>query len=158
MSEENAIQPSLSVRRIFLKDASLEMPSGAKIFNEDWNPSVNMDVAVNNEALDETHYEVTLTLTVKVETAGKTAFLIEVHNAGIVALEGMNEEQRSHVLGAVCPNILFPYARESVDNLATKASFPPLMLAPINFDALYEQSKQSDNVPTLTVPAEAMTH
>ncbi len=145
MSSED-IQPSMNIRRVFVKDASLEMPSGAAIFNEEWKPEVKLDVAVRNSSLDDEHYEVTLTVTVKVETAGKTAFLIEVHQSGVFSISGMDQEQLSQTLGAFCPNFLFPYAREAVDNLAGKASFPPLMLAPINFDEIYDQNRQNQSV------------
>lgn len=152
MSENQNPQPTLNIRRVFLKDTSLEMPSGANIFKEEWSPQVNMDIGVGSTALDEENYEVTLTLTVKVETNEKTAFLIEVHQAGIFAISGLEQKDLAHALGAFCPNILFPYAREVVDNLAAKASFPPLLLSPINFDdLLFEQNRQKAS-------AEAQTH
>jgi preprotein translocase subunit SecB len=143
MSENETPQPEVNLRRIFVKDASLEMPSGAEIFNGEWNPKVDMDVSIKSRPLNDDHYEVALVLTVRVESGEKTAFLIEVHQAGIFLIKGLEQAQFNHAVGAFCPSILFPYAREAVDAMATKASFPPLLLAPINFDAMYEQNRKN---------------
>ena len=87
----------------------------------------------------ENAYEVVLTITVTVKNDDKTAFLVEMHQAGIFAIAGIEGPELNHTLGAFCPSILFPYAREAIDSMVTKASFPALMLAPVNFDALYAQ-------------------
>lgn len=143
MSEENkAPQPQFGMKRVFLKDASLETPSAPEVFNKAWAPQVQLDVNTRNRALDEQHYEVVLTLTVTVKNDDATAFLIEVQQAAVFMIAGFEPAQMHHTLGAFCPNLLFPYAREAVDNLATKASFPALMLAQVNFDALYAQKMQ----------------
>jgi len=91
------------------------------------------------KSLDENHYEVVLTLTVTGKNGAETAFLVEVQQAGIFLIVGIEGPELHHTLGAFCPNLLFPYAREAVDSFVTRASFPPLMLAPVNFDALYAQ-------------------
>ena len=150
--------PEVNLRRIFVKDASLEVPHGADIFNVEWKPNVDMDVAIKPRALEDDHYEVTLILTVKVEAGEKTAFLIEVQQAGVFLIRGLNQEQFNHAVGAFCPSILFPYAREAVDAMATKASFPPLLLAPINFDAMYEQNRKKQEQAQFKVPPEAQPH
>jgi len=143
MSEENQQpQPQFGMKRVYLKDASLETPAGVSIFNKQWQPQVGLDVNSASKALDETHYEVNLTLTVTVKNEEETAFLIEVQQAAIFQISGFEPAQLHHTLGAYCPTLLFPYAREAVDNLATKASFPALMLAQVNFDALYAAKMQ----------------
>lgn len=143
MSEENQqAQPQFGMKRVYLKDASLETPASPAIFNQPWAPQVNLDVNSQANQLDEEHYEVNLTLTVTVVNQEQTAFLIEVQQAAIFMISGFEPAQLHHTLGAYCPNLLFPYAREAVDNLATKASFPALMLAQVNFDALYAAKMQ----------------
>ena len=108
------------------------------------------------QQLGEGAYEVVLTLTVTVKNDNDTAFLAEIQQAGIFTIAGLEEGELHHTLGAFCPNILFPYAREAIDNMASKASFPPLMLAPVNFDALYaqqlaQQQAQAEGSCTLSV-------
>jgi len=149
MSEENvqggAEQPQgpqFAVQRVYLKDASLETPNSPEVFTKPWQPEVGLDMNTQTQQLDENHYEVVLTLTVTVKNDDMTAFLIEIQQGGIFMIAGLEEAEFGHTVGAFCPNVLFPYAREAVDNLCTKASFPPLMLAPINFDALYAQKLQ----------------
>lgn len=139
---ENQKQPQFALKRVYLKDASLETPAAPEVFTKAWQPEVNLDINTRSKALDDNHYEVVLSLTVTVKNDGQPAFLVEVQQAGIFLLAGLGEAETKHTLGAFCPNILFPYAREAIDNLAAKASFPALMLAPVNFDALYAQQLQ----------------
>ncbi|MBS99851.1 MAG: protein-export chaperone SecB [Oceanospirillaceae bacterium] len=139
---ENQKQPQFAMKRVYMKDASLETPAAPQVFTKAWQPEVNLDLNTRSTPLDEDHFEVVLTLTVTVKNDGETAFLVEVQQAGIFMLSGLGEAETKHTLGAFCPNILFPYAREAIDNLASKASFPALMLAPVNFDALYAQQQQ----------------
>jgi len=139
---ENQTQPQFALKRVYLKDASLETPAAPQVFTKPWQPEVNLDINTRSTALDEQHFEVVLSLTVTAKNDGEPAFLVEVQQAGIFLLAGLGEAETKHTLGAFCPNILFPYAREAIDNLATKASFPALMLAPVNFDALYAQRLQ----------------
>ncbi|MBA4503552.1 protein-export chaperone SecB [Marinobacterium marinum] len=142
MSEANANQPQFALQRVYIKDASLETPAGAKAFTQPWQPEINLEMNTRTQSLDENHHEVVLTLTVTAKNADETAFLVEVQQAAIFLIAGLEEAELHHTLGAFCPNLLFPYAREAVDNFVTKASFPPLMLAPVNFDALYAQQMQ----------------
>lgn len=144
MAEEQVNQPQqqFALQRIFIKDISFEAPLGAKAFQKQWKPQVHLDLNTVNSKLDDNHYEVVLTLTVTAKQEEETAFLIEVQQAGIFMCSGLDASALRQVLGAMCPNILFPYAREAVDSLVTKGSFPPLMLAPVNFDALYQQALQ----------------
>ncbi|TVQ67154.1 MAG: protein-export chaperone SecB [Oceanospirillales bacterium] len=141
MAEEK-VTPQFALQRVYLKDASLETPEGANVFTQGWKPDVKLDLNTKTAQLDETHYEVVLTITVTIKNNEKTALLIELQQAGVFLISGLDAQQMGHTLGAFCPSILFPYARETVDSFTTRASFPPLMLAPVNFDALYAQQLQ----------------
>lgn len=143
MSEEQTPQPNFSIARIYTKDLSLESPRSPKIFESNWQPKLGLDVDVQHSVLNEGLFEVVLKLAVTVTTEDQTAFLIEVQQAGIFAIAGFDDATRDQILGAMCPNILFPYARETIDMLAVKASFPAPMLAPINFDAMLEARRQA---------------
>ncbi len=136
---EEAQGPQLSLQRIYVRDLSFEAPKSPEIFRQEWAPSVELDLNTRQKPLEGDFYEVALTVSVTVKTAGETAFIAEVQQAGIFLISGLDAAAMSHTLGAFCPNILFPYAREALDNLVTRGSFPALMLAPVNFDALYAQ-------------------
>ena len=139
MSDEE--EQNFSIARIYTKDLSLESPRAPQIFEKQWNPKLGLEVDVLNEKLNDTLYEVILKLGVTVKTDDEVAFLVEIQQAGIFVLQGFDEQTIEHILGSMCPNILFPYARETIDSLAVKATFPAPMLAPINFDAFMEQRK-----------------
>jgi preprotein translocase subunit SecB len=141
MAEENA-QPAqqFTVQRIYVKDISFETPQGHEVFRQTWKPQVNLEINWRNLRIDDNNYEVVLTLSVTVSIEEKTAFLAEVQQAGIFFVSGIAEPQLRQVLGTICLAMLFPYAREAIDNLAVRGSFPPLMLAPVNFDALFAQA------------------
>ncbi len=139
-NQEQAPAPTFSIHRLYLKDASLEVPGAPNIFKEAWAPKVQLDVNSGKSKVDEGLYEVVLKITLTASQNDKPAVLIEVHQAGLFVCKGMPEEQIQMVLSTACPDILFPYAREAVDALAVKASFPPFALAPMNFEALYKQA------------------
>lgn len=141
-SQEQEIQFALS--RLYVKDISFEAPNSPEVFQQQFQPKVQLDVDNSHTSLGDGIYEVTVRVTVQVFNGDQetTAFLAEVHQAGIFQVAGLPEEQIDHTLNAFCPNILFPYARECVDNLVTRGSFPALMLAPINFDMLYAQKQE----------------
>ena len=149
MSEQKP-QQQFALQRIFLKDLSFESPQVPGVFKKEWKPKVNMELNTKNAKLEDDVYEVVITMTITAKQDDEVAFLIELQQAGIFLIKGMPEEQVKQILGAMCPNILFPYAREAVDNAVLKGSFPPLMLAPVNFDALYQQAlaKQQQTAPT----------
>ncbi len=136
------VEQQFSIQRLFIKDISFETPAGSEMFKAQWKPQIHLDVNTRNEKLEDDIFEVVLTLTITAKQDDKTAFLVEVQQAGIFLAKGLADEQLRQVMGTVAPNILFPYAREMVDSLVTKGSFPALMLAPINFDALYQQAQQ----------------
>lgn len=140
MSEENnAVEKQFAIQKIYTKDMSFETPNSPKIFTEKWEPSVDFNLSTNATALEDTLYEIALTVTITVKSGSSTAYLVEVIQAGVFALSGFNEQELGPMLGSFCPNILFPYAREAVSDLVTRGGFPQLLLAPVNFDALYAQ-------------------
>lgn len=134
--------PQFAIQRIYTKDISFETPNSPEIFTEKWEPQVNVDLHSSGTRLGEGLYEVTLSLTVTAKLADKTAYLAEVKQAGVFTLNGFAEQELGAMLHSFCPNILFPYAREVISDLVSKGSFPQLLLAPINFDALYDQHLQ----------------
>jgi preprotein translocase subunit SecB len=131
--------PQFSLQRIYVRDLSFEAPKSPAIFRQEWTPSVSLDLNTRQKALDGDFHEVVLTLSVTVNNGDEVAFIVEVQQAGIFLIKGLDAAAMSHTLGAFCPNILFPYARETIDSLVVRGSFPALMLAPVNFDALYAQ-------------------
>ncbi|MDO6543125.1 protein-export chaperone SecB [Photobacterium sanguinicancri] len=133
----NEAQQNFQIQRIFLKDVSFEAPNSPDMFQKEWNPDVKLDLDTQSRELGEGVFEVVLRLTVTVKNADDTAFLCEVQQGGIFSVDGMEAPQLAHCLGAFCPNILFPYARETISSLVVKGTFPQLNLAPVNFDALF---------------------
>jgi len=132
-------QAQFALQRIYTKDVSFEAPNAPAAFTKEWKPEIKLDLNSGARKLDEQHYEVTIKVTITATNAEETAFLVELEQAGLFTIANVPEEQLKPMLGAMCPNILFPYLRESVDSLVVKGGFPALMLAPINFDALYQQ-------------------
>ncbi len=143
-SSEQPQGPQFALQRIYLKDSSFESPRSPQIFQVQWNPKINFDIKTRNNKLQDDVYEVVLSLTAEAQLEEQAAFVVEVHQAGIFTLKDFGDDHLEHILATVCPSILFPYAREAIDNLVVKGSFPALMLSPINFDALYAQKKQQD--------------
>jgi preprotein translocase subunit SecB len=137
MADEQNL-PQLALERIYVKDMSLEVP-GAEVFTREWQPELDINLSSAAEKLDDDHYQVILTVNVTANNGGETAFIAEVHQAGIFMLQNIPEEQLGAILGAYCPNVLFPYAREVVSDIVTRGSFPQLLLAPVNFDQAYQQ-------------------
>jgi preprotein translocase subunit SecB len=143
MAEENQVQEKkFSIQKIFTKDISFESPESPKIFTEKWEPTVDFNLGTNSVSLENSMFEVAITVTVTVKTDQTTAYLVEATQAGIFSLAGFADEEMGPMLGSFCPNILFPYAREVISDLVAKGGFPQLLLAPVNFDALYAQHVQ----------------
>lgn len=136
------------IQRIYVKDASFEAPHAPQIFKEEWKPEVNVDLQTKTNNLEEGIHEVVLHLTVTVKMGEKTAFLVETQQAGIFTIKGFPKDQTSQALGAMCPTILYPYARETISDLVTRGGFPQLLLAPVNFDALYVQHQKQEQDKT----------
>ena len=154
MAEEAAAaqQPQFAIQRTFIKDLSFETPMGIKVFTQQgFQPKMQLDVTTGGSLVGDNTHEIILTLTVTAKVEEETAYIIELQQAGLFVVAGFPEEQQKHVLGAVCPNFLFPYAREAIDGIAVKGGFPPLQLAPIDFDALFRnaQAQNAGDSPTL---------
>ena len=132
--------------RLYLKDTSFESPRCPQVFSgPDYNPEINIQLRISHQVLDQERgvFEVVLKVTVTATTSGQAAFLIEVQQAGIFTITGLNPQQRERALEAACPNALFPFVREHVNRLVTHGGFPSLLLQPVNFDTMYEQKKAS---------------
>lgn len=136
---QQTTQPQFEIQRIFIKDLSFEAPNTPHTFVEEWKPEVTLNLETKSNRIQENLHEVILSITATVSTGKKTAFLIEVQQAGVFMLNNFPNDQLHHMLGSFCPNILFPYAREVVSDLVVRGGFPQLILAPVNFDALYTQ-------------------
>lgn len=145
MSEEQQVQPQLALERIYSKDISFEI-SGAQVFTKVWEPELNINLSSSAEKIDPNHFEVALKVVVEAKNADEVAFIVDITQAGIFLIDGVEEERLPYILGAYCPNILFPFLREAVNDLVTKGSFPQLLLTPINFDAEFEANMQRAQV------------
>ncbi|MDH5444422.1 MAG: protein-export chaperone SecB [Gammaproteobacteria bacterium] len=161
MSDEQATaaeqpQQQFEIQKIYIKDMSFEAPNTPGAFTQEWQPNVNIQLNTEAKSIGETQFEIVLSVTVTAENQGKTAFLVEVQQAGIFALGGFEEDHLKSMLGSFCPDILFPYAREAVSDLVARGGFPQLILAPVNFEALYQEhmNQQAAQVATET----ATTH
>lgn len=149
MSEQGQGQPSqqqgdeqqFHVQKVYLKDASFETPNSPGIFTNDWDPKINVELNTRGERVSDEVMEVIVTVTVTAKLQETTAYLCEVQQAGIFTVKGIQGENLNALLGSYCPQILFPYAREAVSDLVAKGGFPQMLLAPVNFDALYAQQR-----------------
>ncbi len=149
MAEENqpaegqAQEQQFSIQKLYLKDVSFESPNTPGVFTEgDWQPEVNIQLNSSNQPIGQDTFEVDLKLTVTAKQNDKTAFLVELTQAGIFTMTGFEQDNLRGMLGAFCPETLFPFAREAIAELVSKGGFPPLLLAPVNFNALYMQQVQ----------------
>jgi len=143
MAEEQAAQQQqqFTVQRIYTKDLSFESPSTPAVFKKQWQPKVTVELNTKSEAIDaQGNFEVVLSITITAKIEDETAFLIEVQQAGIFYVRGFEGEDLRRILGTAAPNMLFPYARETIDTVCVKGAFPAIMLAPVNFDAVYQQA------------------
>lgn len=139
-AEQKAAQPQFALQRIYVKDISFESPNAPDVFQAAWKPQINMDLNTASNKVSDTQFEVTISLSITAKVDEKVAFIVEVQQAGIFHISGIEGPQLAQTLGAFCPNVLFPYAREAVDSMVNKGSFPSLMLAPVNFDAIYAEA------------------
>jgi len=135
-------QQQFAIQKIYLKDGSLETPGTPEVFRQSWKPEAKVELNTRHQAIDENLHEVVVTVTVTAQMEEKTIYLCEVHQAGVFSIAGFEETTRNQLLGAYCPGVLFPYAREAVTDLTAKAGFPPMTLSPVNFDALYARRRQ----------------
>ena len=148
MTDQQAQQqamPVLNIEKIYVKDLSLEVPNAPAIFLEREAPQMEMQLNTQSAPVDKENgiYESIITLTITAKIQDKSAFLVELKQAGIFRIQNIPQEAMEPALGVGCPNILFPYAREAVSDAVLKAGFPPLMLQPVNFELMYMQQQQA---------------
>jgi preprotein translocase subunit SecB len=143
MSEQNQeLQPVFAIQKLYVKDISLESPNSPQAFLEQAEPEFNIQFRNQARGFDNGFFEVSLTVTAQATVEDRTIFLVEVTQNGLFNIENVPEGEMDPLLGIGCPSILFPYLREAVSDLTTRAGFPPLMLQPINFEAIYLQQRQ----------------
>ncbi len=140
MAEEQ--QPSFQIEKIYVKDVSLEIPGAPQVFLEAKGPALEIQVRNESAQFAEGLYEVVVTVTVTARAGDKTQFLAEASQAGIFSVRGVPPGDLEPLLAVACPTILYPYARETISDLITRGGFPPVLLAPVSFEALYAQRKQ----------------
>ena len=134
-------EQQFGIQRIYVKDVSFESPQGIALFNNQIKPAIEQELSTTVTTVAEDHYEVVLAVTVTAKEDDQILFLVEVQQAGIFGVRGFSEEQLRAVTSVNCPSILFPYARQLIDSLLQQASLPPLLLPPVNFEALLAQSR-----------------
>ena len=139
---EQSQQAGFSIEKIYVKDASLEIPNAPQIFTDRTQPQIGIELGNFVQMLEDNVFEVAIKVTVTSKIEDKTVFLVEVTQAGIFQIRNVPEENIEMIVGITCPNILFPYARETVSDLVVRAGFQPVLLNPINFEALFAQQKQ----------------
>ena len=157
MSEAQSNQPVFSIEKVYVKDLSLEIPNAPQVFLEREAPQVDIQLHHNSTGVEEGVYQTVLTVTVTAKVKDKTMFLVEVAQAGIFVARNIPAQELEAVLGIACPNILFPYVREVISDLVVRAGFPPVVLSPVNFEAIYQaqrdpqpQVEQSGGVQIIT--------
>jgi len=133
--------PEFALERIYIKDLSFESPRTPDVFRGPWQPQIQLDINTRTTGLGDDRFEVVLTVTAHAKSAeGQSLMIVEVQQAGVFRIRGLADERLRRILATHCPGILFPYIRETVDSLVVKGGFPPLMLAPVNFDAMFEEA------------------
>ena len=138
-----AVDPNaqeLVLQSIYIKDASFEAPLGPNLQVTEWNPQFGMNMNTTGTVLGENLHEVVLTITLEAKIAEKVAYLVEVKQAGVFLIRGYSEDEARRIVASFCPGVLFPYVRQAISDLILKGGFPPFLLPPVNFDALYQQS------------------
>ena len=138
-ADAQATGPQVVMQKIYLKDCSVEIPGAPLVFTKEWKPKMDVQINTDVKAVAEGTHEVTLSVTVTAKLEEDTAYLVEAHQAGIFVLRGFADNDTRPVLGAYCPNALFPYLRETVSDLIQRAGFPQFLLQPVNFDALFQE-------------------
>ena len=155
MSEQQA--PVFSIEKIYLRDLSLEIPNAPQVFSERESPQIDVNIHNSAKGLSEGVYEVVLTATITAKHKDRTAFLVEVAQAGVFQIRNVPQNDLDPVLAIACPNILFPYVREAVSSVVMRAGFPAFLLNHLSFEALYQQhlqqQQQKSQQPDGTAPA-----
>lgn len=145
--------PEFALERIYVKDLSFESPRSPDVFRGPWQPQIHLDINTRTAGLGDERYEVVLTVTAHAKSAeGQSLMIVEVQQGGVFRIRGLDEERMRRVLATHCPGILFPYIRESIDALVVKGGFPALMLAPVNFDAMYDEALKQQRAAAASAP------
>ncbi len=143
MTDQQQNQKQFAIQKLYIKDASFESPSTPDCFSfTQWNPKIDINLTNNQREVSEGLYEAVLVVTATVTQEEQTAFLVEVQQAGLFTINGFDGDEKRYLIGSQCMNILFPYLREAISDLSVRGGFPPLLLSPVNFDALYQQHLQ----------------
>ena len=153
----------IGIQKIYIKDCSFESPHAPMVFTKsDWEPKTNLNLRSTHSEVGDNNHDVVLTLTVETKHEDQTLFLIELHQAGIFNITGYEGEELATVLGSFCPAVLYPYARETIANIVQKGGFPEFILQPINFEALYAQSRaqgaEDQQAAAAAAPGNGGTH
>jgi len=135
-------QPTFQIEKVYLKDSSLEIPHAPKVFLEQNQPQLEVQINTGAESFAEGYYEVTVTATVTARVGERTLFLAEARQAGIFQVRGVSEQELPPLLGIACPTVIYPYLRETIQEMVARGGFPPVILAPLSFEALYLQQQQ----------------
>ena len=133
------LQPLFNIEKLYVKDLSVEVPNAPAIFLERESPQIDVNLATANLSMGDGLYQASITVTVTAKTGDKTMFLVECSQVGIFRIQNVPEDQLPMVLGIGCPNIVFPYLRETISDVVIRAGFPPVLLNPVNFEAIYQQ-------------------
>lgn len=136
-------QPVFNIEKLYVKDLSVEVPNAPAVYLERETPQMEVNMSTESRALNEDMYHCGITVTVTAKTGDKTMFLVECTQAGIFRIQNVPQDQLPMVLGIGCPNIVFPYLRETISDVVIRAGFPPLLLNPVNFEALFMQQQQA---------------
>lgn len=147
-------QQMFEIRRLYLKDASFESPNSPAVFTQSFQPESNVDLHSIHRKVQDKIYEVELNITLTVKSAEEVAYLVEVKYAGFFGAVGYSDEQMGHLLGSFCPATIYPFAREVISDLVVKGGFPQMVLAPINFDVLYQQQLQKQQQQNEATPTD----
>lgn len=140
-------QPTFQIEKIYVKDLSLEIPSAPQVFMQNEQPQLEVQIDNGSEQFADGAFEVTVSVTVTARVGERTVFLAEVVQAGIFSIRGVPEADLEPLLAIGCPNIIYPYARETLSDMVTRGGFPPVLLAPVSFEALYAQRTQQQSGP-----------
>ena len=157
MSDAQPNQPVFSIEKVYVKDLSLEIPNAPQVFLEREVPTVDIQLHHNSSGVEEGVYETVLTVTVTAKAKEKTMFLVEAAQAGIFVARNIPPAELEAVLAIACPNILFPYVREVISDIVVRAGFPPVILSPVNFEAIYQQQRAPQPAAAPEPPVQIIT-
>jgi preprotein translocase subunit SecB len=137
-------QPVFSIEKLFVKDLSVEVPNAPRIYLERDTPQVEIQMNTSANPIDEGYFEVVVNVTVTAKLADKTVFLVEASQGGVFQIRNLTQEDLAPVLGITCPNILYPYAREVISDAVVRAGFAPVLLNPVNFEAIFQAQRDAN--------------